>query len=155
VRKYTYLLLAKKNNTSFEKILVWVMISYLSIFAAIFSVGRSLLRSSYEITEGIFSVWYKLTKATNISHLEEIQFITLINKKNKFYMRSLCVFFLSLLGRIWRRFHISYYQNWILGPVLVSFFWDGAYGYHCNIKLINPAANKEMDKKCSALKYYG
>ena len=34
-------------------------------------------------------------------------------------------------------------------------FWDGADGYHFNIKLINPATNKEMDRKCSAMNYYG
>ena len=33
-------------------------------------------------------------------------------------------------------------------------FWDGADGYHFNIKLINPATNKEMDKKCSTMNYY-
>ena len=34
-------------------------------------------------------------------------------------------------------------------------FWDGADDYHFNIKLVNPATNKEMDKKCSAMNYYG
>ena len=33
-------------------------------------------------------------------------------------------------------------------------FWDGADGYHFNIKLMNPATNKEMNKKCSAMHYY-
>ena len=33
-------------------------------------------------------------------------------------------------------------------------FWDGADGYHFNIKLMNPATNKEMNKKCSAMNYY-
>jgi len=33
-------------------------------------------------------------------------------------------------------------------------FWDGADGYHFNIKLINPATNKEMNKKCYAMHYY-
>ena len=32
-------------------------------------------------------------------------------------------------------------------------FWDGADGYHFNIKLMNPATNKEMNKKCSAMYY--
>jgi len=34
-------------------------------------------------------------------------------------------------------------------------FWDGADGYHFNIRFINPATNKEMDRKCSAMNYYG
>ena len=34
-------------------------------------------------------------------------------------------------------------------------FWDGTDGYHFNIKLIKPVTNKEMDKKCSAMNYYG
>ena len=33
-------------------------------------------------------------------------------------------------------------------------FWDGADGYHFNIKLMNPTTNKEMNKKCSAMHYY-
>ena len=33
-------------------------------------------------------------------------------------------------------------------------FWDGADGYHFNIRLMNPATNKEMNKKCSAMHYY-
>ena len=37
---------------------------------------------------------------------------------------------------------------------ILSFFWDGADGYHFNIKLMNPATNKEMNKKCSAMHYY-
>ena len=39
-------------------------------------------------------------------------------------------------------------------PYNILFFWDEADGYHFNIKLINPATNKEMDKKYSAMKYY-
>ena len=37
---------------------------------------------------------------------------------------------------------------------ILSFFCDGADGYHFNIKLMNPATNKEMNKKCSAMHYY-
>ncbi|KAK2701332.1 hypothetical protein QYM36_020011 [Artemia franciscana] len=33
-------------------------------------------------------------------------------------------------------------------------FWDGADGYHFHIKLMNPATNKEINKKCSAMHYY-
>ena len=33
-------------------------------------------------------------------------------------------------------------------------FWDGADGYHFSIKLMNPATNKEMNKKCSAMHHY-
>ena len=34
-------------------------------------------------------------------------------------------------------------------------FWNGADSYHFNIKLINPATNKEMDKKYSTMSYNG
>ena len=33
-------------------------------------------------------------------------------------------------------------------------FWDGADGYHFNIKLIDPSSSKQRDKKCSAIDYY-
>ena len=39
-------------------------------------------------------------------------------------------------------------------PKYPIIFWDGVDGYHFNITLINPATNKEMDKKCSAMNYY-
>ena len=39
-------------------------------------------------------------------------------------------------------------------PTYPIIFWDRANGYHFNIKLINPAIKKEIDTKCSAMKYY-
>ena len=43
------------------------------------------------------------------------------------------------------------YYDTLQYPII---FWDGADGYHFNIKLINPATNKEMDKICSAMNCY-
>ena len=33
-------------------------------------------------------------------------------------------------------------------------FWDGADGYHFNVKMVNPVSGEETNKKCSAMNYY-
>ncbi|GBM81800.1 hypothetical protein AVEN_145966-1 [Araneus ventricosus] len=33
-------------------------------------------------------------------------------------------------------------------------FWDGADGYHFNVKMVNPVNDAEIDKKCSAMNFY-
>jgi hypothetical protein len=33
-------------------------------------------------------------------------------------------------------------------------FWDGADGYHFNVKMVNPVTGEETNKSCSAMKYY-
>ena len=37
---------------------------------------------------------------------------------------------------------------------LTIIFWDGVDGYHFNNKLIDASANKQTNKKCSAMNYY-
>ncbi|GFW65285.1 helitron_like_N domain-containing protein [Trichonephila clavipes] len=33
-------------------------------------------------------------------------------------------------------------------------FWDGADGYHFNVKMVNPVNGAEINKKCSAMNFY-
>ncbi|XP_075211201.1 uncharacterized protein LOC142318522, partial [Lycorma delicatula] len=33
-------------------------------------------------------------------------------------------------------------------------FWDGADGYHFNVKMINPVSGAEINKKCSSMNFY-
>jgi hypothetical protein len=33
-------------------------------------------------------------------------------------------------------------------------FWDGANGYHFNVKMINPVNGAEINKKCSAMNFF-
>ncbi|XP_013793874.1 uncharacterized protein LOC106477901 [Limulus polyphemus] len=33
-------------------------------------------------------------------------------------------------------------------------FWDGADGYHFNVKMINPVSGEETNMICSAMNYY-
>lgn len=33
-------------------------------------------------------------------------------------------------------------------------FWDGADGYHFNVKMINPVSGEETNMKCNAMNYY-
>jgi hypothetical protein len=33
-------------------------------------------------------------------------------------------------------------------------FWNGADGYHLNVRMINPVTGEETNKNCSAMNYY-
>jgi len=37
---------------------------------------------------------------------------------------------------------------------ILSFFWDGADGFHNNNKLIGPSNNKQTDKKYNEMNYF-